>query len=129
MHPGMADAAQRGKVSRIVVRGVAVEMVNVKVPFTAADSAPLPVAIQDRTSDCFPSWKGILLLRPDVDREPFAVDSACGPHGERALVAESAEAVPVRTIVAKGVQGTVERVQAQLEIGAHGQKKVGSRTG
>lgn len=129
MHPGMADAAESKQVDRVVVRGITVEMVNMKVPLSAADGAPLPVPFKNSTPYCFPSRQGILLLRTDMDREPFAVDSVCAPHGERALVAESAEAVSVGTIVAEWIQRTVKCVQTQLEEGAHDQKKVGSRMG
>jgi hypothetical protein len=103
MHPGVADAAEGEQVGRVVVRGIAVKMVNMKVLLSAADSAPLPVAIQDSTPYRFPSRQGILLPCPDGDLEAFAVDDTCGPHGERALVAEPAEAVPVGVIVAEGV--------------------------
>jgi len=55
MHPGMADAAEGKQVDRVVVCGVAVEMVNMKVPLSAADSAPLPVPFKNSTPYGFPS--------------------------------------------------------------------------
>jgi hypothetical protein len=125
----MADAAESKQVGRVVVRGIAVEMMDVKVLLSTADITPLPVPLQDRVPYRFPSRQGILLLRPDAGREPFAVDGACGSHGERALVTEPAETVSVGAIVAERVQRTVECVQAQLEVSAHDQKKVGRGTG
>ncbi|MDK2890728.1 MAG: hypothetical protein PWR21_1360 [Methanoculleus sp.] len=103
MYPGVADAAEGEQVARVVVRGIAVKMVNVEVFASAADGALLSVAIQDRVPYRFPSRQGILIPHPDGDLEPFAVDGACGPHGERALVTEPAETVPVGVIVAEGV--------------------------
>jgi len=103
MHPGVADAAEGEQVGRVVVRGIAVEMVNMKVLLSAANIASLPVAIQDRIPYRFPSRQGILLPGPDGNLEAFAVDDTSGPHGERALVAEPAKAVSVGFIVAEGV--------------------------
>jgi len=123
MHPGMADTAESEQVFRVIVRGITVEMVDVKVPLSAADSSPLPVPLKNRTPDRFPAREGILLLCTDMDREPFAVHGACAPHGERALIAEPAKAVPVGAIVAGWIQRTVECTKMQLEVGAHDQKE------
>ncbi len=129
MHPGVADAAESEQVGRVVVCRVQVNVVDMQVLLSAADSALLPVTSQDHITHLFPSPQGILLPRPDGGREPLAVDVACGPRGKRALVAEPAETVQVGAIPAERIPGTVERVQAQLEVGAHDQKKVGCGTG
>lgn len=121
MHPGVADAAKRDEVSRIVVRGVAVEVVDVEVLLTAADGAPVLVAFEDSVTRLLPSSEGILIPRSDESRESFAVDPAFAPRSKRALIAEPAEAVPVGMVGAEGGLRAVERIQAQLEVGAHGQ--------
>ncbi len=129
MHPGVADVAEREQVGRVVVRGIAVDMVDVKIPLSAADGAPLPVALQDLVPDRLPSRQGVLLPHPDGGREPFAVDGTRGPRGKRTLAAEPTEAVPVGMVAAEGALRTVERVQVQLKVGAHDQKRVGCKTG
>ena len=67
MHPGVADAAESKQVRRVVVRGIAVEMMDMEVFISPADGAPLPVALQDCVPYCLPSRQGILLPRPDGD--------------------------------------------------------------
>lgn len=128
MHPGMADTAEGEQVFRVVVGGVAVEMVDMKVIAPTADDALLPVPLEDHVTDLFPSPQAVFLLRPDLDCEPFAVDAAWGPHGKRTLAAEPAKAVLVGTVTAERGAGTVERVQAQLKVGAHYRKTIGCKT-
>lgn len=129
MHPGVADAAERDQVPRIVVRGVVVEMMDVEVAVPVADGAPVAVTCEDRVADLLPSQQSILLPRPDGNREPIAVDQASAPRGKRAPAAEPAKTVQVGTISAERGLRAVERVQAQLEVGAHDQKKVGCGMG
>lgn len=129
MHTGVADAAERDQVCRIIVCGVAVDMVDMKVLSPAADGTPVPVAFKDSIADLLPSPQGIFVPRQDGGREPFTVNPAFASGGKRAPAAEPAETVPVGMVAAEGSLRTVERVQAQLKVSAHGQKRVGFRTG
>lgn len=101
MHPGVADAAEREQVDRVVVRGIAVDMVDVKIPLSAADGAPLPVALQDLVPDRLPPRQRVLLSHPDGGREPLAVDGTRSPRGKRTPAAEPAKTVPVGMVSAK----------------------------
>ena len=129
MHPGVADAAERDEVLLIVVRGVVIEMVDVKILPPTADDAPVPVAVEDGDAHLLPPPQGILLPRRDGGREPFAVDLAVASCGKRAPAAEPAKTVQVGTICAEWGLRAVERVQAQLEVGAHGHLSMGRGTG
>ena len=119
VHPGMADAAERDQVSGVVVRGVAVDVVNVEVPFPAADGTPVPVALEDGVAYLFPAPQGVLLARPDGDREPLAVDAALAPYGKRAPAAEPAKTVPVGVVSAERGERAVERIKGELQAGGH----------
>lgn len=94
MHPGMADAAERDEVLRVVVRGVVVDVVDVEVLLSATDSTRAPVAFKHGVPNLLPRGKAILVPCPDGDLEPFAVDEGRPPHGKRAPAAESAKTVP-----------------------------------
>ena len=120
MHPGVADAAERDEVIRIVVRGVVIEMVDVEILPPTADDAPVPVTVEDGDAHLLPSPQGILFPCRDGGRKPFAVDLAFTSRGKRAPAAEPAKTVQVGTVPAEGRLRAVERVQAQLEEGAHG---------
>lgn len=96
-------------------------MVDVEVLLSAADGAPLAIAFKDDTAGHLPSPQGVLVPRPDGGCEPLAVDQAFASRGKRTLKAEPAETVPVGTVPAEGGLRTVERIQAQLEVGAQGQ--------
>ena len=129
MHPGVAAAAERDEVRRVVVCRVQVDVVDVEVRPRAADGASLPVAVDDDTAHLLPPRQGILIPRPDGDREPFAGDPAVAPHGKRAPAAEPAETVPVGAVPAERGMRTVKRVQAQLDGGAHDHRMIGYGTG
>ena len=119
MDPGMADAAERDEVLRVVVRGVVIEMVDVEIPLSTADDAPVPVAVEDGDAHLLPSPQGILLPHLNGDGKPFAVDLAVASCGKRAPAAEPAKTVQVGTVPAEGRLRAIERVQAELEVGAH----------
>ena len=101
MHPGMADAAERDEVLRVVVRGVVVDVVDVEVLLSATDSTRAPVAFKHGVPNLLPRGKAILVPCPDGDLEPFAVDEG-PPHGKRAPAAEPAKTVPAGIVSAKG---------------------------
>lgn len=128
MHPGVADAAERDEVSRVVVRGITVDMVNMEILLSTTNGAEVSVAFKDCAAYLLPFPQRILVPRPDRGREPFAVDLPRAPRGKRALVAEPAKTVSVGTVGAEGVLRTVKRVQAQLEVGAHSHEEVGPGT-
>ncbi len=55
VYPGMADAAERDEVFRVVVRGIAVDVVDVEVFLSTADGTPVPVALEDGVTYLFPA--------------------------------------------------------------------------
>ena len=119
MHPGVADAAERDEVCQGVVCRVQVDVMDVEVFGSAADGALLPVAFQDRGPHRLPPPESVLLPRPDGDPELLAEDRTVLADGERALVAEPEEAVPVRVAVAERRQRAVKRIKAELQVGGH----------
>ncbi|KAF5045601.1 hypothetical protein DSECCO2_479570 [anaerobic digester metagenome] len=76
-------------------------MVDMEILLSAADGAPVPVALKHTATRLLPSPQGILVPRPDGDLEPFTVDDGPVPHGKRALAAEPAETVPAGIIPAE----------------------------
>src|SRR5690606_21570871 len=86
---------------------------------SAADGALLPVAFQDRGPHRLPPPESVLLPRPDGDPELLAEDRTVLADGERALVAEPEEAVPVRVAGAERRQRAVKRIKAELQVGGH----------
>ena len=100
-----------------------------EVPRRSADRALLSVAFKHSVANFLPPREAVLLPRPDGSLEPFAVDEGPAPHGKRAAAAEPAKTVPGGIVPAKRGARTIKRIQAELNVGAHDLKKVGSRTG
>jgi len=129
MHPGMADAAERDEVCEAVVRGVAVEMVDVEVLLSAADRALLAVALKHSVANLLPPREAVLVPRPDGGLEAFAINEAPAPHGKRAPTAEPAKTVPVGIVSAKGGPRTIECIQAELNFDTHDPERMGRGMG
>ncbi|MDK2917182.1 MAG: hypothetical protein PWR25_1739 [Euryarchaeota archaeon] len=125
----MADAAEGDEVCKVVVRGVAVEMVDVEVISPAADGASLPVALEHGVPDLLPPREAVLLPRPDGDFETFTVDEAAAPRGKSAPAAEPAKTVPGGIVSAERGTRTIKCIQAELNLGAHDLELVGRGTG
>ena len=124
MHPGVADAAERDEVSRVVVCRVQVDVMDVESHPRAADCAYSAVTIENNSPDLPPAPKPVLRPRPDDNTELFAGDGTILPDGERAPAAEAEKAVLVRTTVAERRLRTVERIKAELQVRGHAERSL-----
>jgi len=116
----VAELAEGDEVFRVVVGGVAVDVVDVKVLAAAADGAPSALPLEDQIAQAFPCAEGVLLLRRDPDREAGAEEAPAAARGVRAADAEGGETVEGVVPPAQGRAVGIEGVEGELDRGRHG---------
>ena len=97
---GMAAFAEGRQICRVVVRPVAVEVVDVQVGCDAADGAAVSVAFEDLFPESLPCLQGILLPHGNPASIERAYKTVIRTPGTGAVVTEPPVAVPAGLSVA-----------------------------
>jgi len=116
----VAELAEGDEVFRVVVGGVAVDVVDVKVLAAAADGAPSALPLEDQIAQAFPCAEGVLLPGRNPDRESSAEEAPAAARDVRAADAEGGETVEGVVPSAQGRAGGIEGGEGELYRVCHG---------